>query len=1235
MGRESCDVLFSINDPQIPKDYKEEFTTLAKRAGNEGKVDSCDLQSLYNDKLERSSYRRMDRASFLKEISNPGKGTKSIFDFEAFHAHLALVEHGLIRFGDMWEGAQSKHDSKSFSEMKRGAEEFWKEIPLPLQSPILEKTLKTLCAESPYRELRVRGSGREQSLFISGVTDSSELILAVGPYFGMTFPITEYRSIFAYPDRSLLTMEVGPDGKGVMRRLDPEGNESGWIQFNLSALFRTDTNPLRIPQFAYAESRHSKLQDKEWQSIDIPVVVNMSRDQWHVIRKLDGATERLLDDRIEAIFKNRDAARPPFGDSATLNKLPIERVKKLLAPFDKNGLGDNDRHIEYADASPNPLAGQFHYYTQFFYHDEQGQFQKRHNFTALPQDQQQRARGVSQLWGALEELRRDMMSAQDTHDKIETLAWQLNSFRSRQVDVVSRDPGQGLEDKDHEKQLRDFIQSTWVALESMYGQEINQIWERERLDGHPTIVLGDSLTAGMQFAAVRAAKDLPAMAQHVLLGVGVRGDRISNIGFKEPYPMNTQALLEGGQSLTTTVLQMGRKFAFGAEPYHYNERREGKLSQVVIAGVPGATTHDIVADLSKEPQWQSPGRAFVEQLLKLYPGSSQDGSFLQRIVHEFQIRTTDSQKGGAFVVGLGANNLFGFHDIVLDVPDHDPTQYEDDLKALDRKTKLLSENGARKVYLFPPDVRSLLIPISEGSHFFYEDNTPVPVGSYTLFHWYISAKEHGLRIPRKNIVTADEYVQLGRRFQEMNEAAHRVLGQQSNWLIIDNDRKQGTWKPSDSFRPGVFSYLTEKLRTEGISFDLPGYGKVNYQGHEELLSPDNIHPSNFTYLFWSDLLVQSFANHHTFVDPQGDYTTREDLEDANPKLLGDVYEDIKKHIEYVLHKDPSAYRPSRMTYDKLKAWRTELAQLASKKDIDTLTRGELDTVIQRKWAYFNRDTLVEILTALEPSLEGLGKEKSEVALNRIYQANPLAGDKTVEQIKEHQLAHLIRFRLASLPAHQSSPAVVAIFKKTAVFANEMETDFWEQTRLAITFFNGGGPRGVERPREYHTGKTPGVLAPTLLQTGVAARIASPYQAQGLVTVGVEGALSAVPLSSFPMLNYSALYFSGRGTAAFSAQKFDYGELSLGIGSRFYNEGLPLSLAAEWEIFHQSHQSWGDICNRTVLRLSYHPDGPLYLVTRGSQWYVEGRSDNSFKESYPWIDFRNPMNSIGGGWQYNY
>ncbi|GEM_PF-5069711 len=878
-----------------------------------------------------------------------------------------------------------------------------------------------------------------------------------------------------------------------------------------------------------------------------------------------------------------------------LAQLPLEEIRAYLQHFDESGMGDNDGRIEYADLDPNPLASKFHYYAQFFSHDEHGHFHPLHNFSLLSADQQQKARQVSALWTNLEELRQKMMGAQKTESQKEELT---RVFGLKTAEEVNHpvDPHQGIDDSGYEAHIQQFIRSTWKHLQSFYTRDPQggfwkqEFWETEDVHEHPIMVLGDSLTAGMKSASVKAASDSPAMASYVLTQFGVQSPRIrnigSNIGFEKPFPFDADALIELRNDVMNTTLEMGWNLLVGAKPVYDGARN----SRVIIMGVPGATTHDIIADLSQEEDWRSPGRVFMDPLMGLYPedpqNSKQDRSFLQFAIQEFKRRMQKGERGGSFVVGLGSNNLMSFHQFMLAAPDHDPALYEADLIRLDQKTKELTERGTRRIYLFPPDVRNLLVRIPEQAHFVYEDGSPIPIGSYVLFHWYVGAGEHGVSIPKKNVMSPEEYSEFGRRFQAMNTIAHRVLEQQSNWLIIDNDRKQSEWKSSDPYLPGVFSYLMQKANLEGIRFDnVPGYGTVTYQGREEMLSNDNIHPSDFAYLFWSDLLAQSFVN-HGISSPH--YTVYEDLEDARPELLLRVYQDMHRRVGEELRKNPSAWRPKRMQYERLKTWRENLQSLAHEFENGKIKPSEVGeknyALLNGKWPYFNRETLVEML------------QVTEISPSHPHDISP--------RLKEHQLVELIKDQITGLSAEQKASVLFRLFQITDDFSEKMEKGYWDQTRLMTTFFDGMGPRGSERVRDHHEGKTPGVFAPLLVQAEAAAFVASADDLKMRFTLGLQKGTSAGPFLSAPLLNYVSMHAFIRGSGVFSATEFDYGEIALGAGLRTYHEGLPLSLALEASASLQSNQPT-NLKGRSTLRFSYHPSGQLFLGTPGGELFVEG------------------------------
>ncbi|MBI2345947.1 MAG: hypothetical protein HYV03_03515 [Deltaproteobacteria bacterium] len=827
-----------------------------------------------------------------------------------------------------------------------------------------------------------------------------------------------------------------------------------------------------------------------------------------------------------------------------------------LSLFDQYGAGDRDLVPEWPDLNPQALSAKF---------------RTIDDGKAVFRDGSERE-GIARLWSGYQELC-TILKGNDP---------QL-MCAARPADVT-------------EQQLADFRLA--VAATSALA--------KEDVIGKTGLVIGDSLTAALQFATQPAADTPPLLASQILYAIGVNPLTLGNVGLAGPYPFDGRrheevTCFEWLDYAKTLFVDQIRNVVFGGvwapEGLYHNP---GGL--VTVAGVGGATTHDLLRDQEGAERWDSPATALLNRMASLLkpppcaepPRSPErwrcEKSYLRYALADLEGKLKHrGAKGGFFAVALGSNDLMTFRHVVINAPERTPEAFQKDLIALDEGTRLLStQHGVRRVYLMTPDVSLLFHPLPAGTT--YTDGRTIPPESRTLYHWVLAAK-HGRSIPPQFVLEGKEFTDLRARYRAFQQVANVTLGVESNWLIIDNDKE--------------FHSFVNGLLGSGVSIDkVPGYGKLRYSGVEGGFSPDNEHPSNFGYLLWSELIVQALVNAgFAMIAPLTPAVSQSDLQAA-----------VLERAKAAVRANPSLYRPSRLPYDDLVAARDRFEKVL---DDEADTWRPLADAADRIWPSVSSETLVKIAEVLhlDPRRTGSDAVAHHVLVGDIRQT--LEGKSTEE--------------LRVLWRESVGPILLQWLEAAIQDANR-------KARFARVYFGALGPQGEESAEAIAaTGVTPGFFRSQVLFRPFFAQVSKgldlPYSSTGL-EIEWPANIGFLPLGIFDLLGTG---LQGRLFVNLGQSAEAYLSLPLLNNFHLYADSFPqftLSAGLGWAPrYHlDADEPWEGNRGHVEARLTWTRRGDPAFQVYGLEVYLEGRNPFGLDSWRVW-DPAGLELGIGLGWRF--
>lgn len=264
----TCDPLFLLSDPRLPPNQREEYTTLAARAGAPDAVDTCDLAQAYVE--------RKIPAPQLALTTDTFRDAHGYFDFRNFRAHYLRVFHDL-RFPNHDE---SPH---SMSMLRDHACEKHKRFDYPRLSTTAGNTLFAQTVAAMFRAFPYgfyaqvsEPSRNPRAAFMLAYDCSSRWASSMF----IAFPVTSYGNIVSLaadpiaPQDGFLVAHVDERMRLRLRYITGDGQEAWFLNVDYSSLLNTE-NAEHIPMGLYEPD--PKIGSEAY---PIHVATNMSATQW-------------------------------------------------------------------------------------------------------------------------------------------------------------------------------------------------------------------------------------------------------------------------------------------------------------------------------------------------------------------------------------------------------------------------------------------------------------------------------------------------------------------------------------------------------------------------------------------------------------------------------------------------------------------------------------------------------------------------------------------------------------------------------------------------------------------------------------------------------------------------------------------------------------------------------------------------------------------------------------------
>lgn len=727
-----------------------------------------------------------------------------------------------------------------------------------------------------------------------------------------------------------------------------------------------------------------------------------------------------------------------MGIQKPLPQYPLTTsVWEDLRAFDRLGIGDRDGKIEFTDVDPYSLATKFRFFSEYW--KKNGGPRPAYTLddskkSRLREGSHEEARRTAQLWNHFTSIRYKILEALQSQNR-------LPPDFEEEVRTLAQNPGRIVQE--------DILNTLTLLFEGQPPYDVAPF--AEDFFNEKGVALGDSLSASMQFGAQSApgSRQTPPylLPAQVLKNLEFPPHKIQFLTPDGDFPINTDRHLDPGPWYISSTFKLLWRFLISR---HFLGSQECALAsdlsgekadscpqaaypQVYLAAIPAATLQDVLIDLKHPGTWTSPGQLFLaphrSRIRKTLHDDAGPKNLIGYAIDRFSRLGfgREDPKGGFFAVALGSNDLLSFRQIVVSAPQQNAAAYEQGLEQLDRQTEPLVAQGVRRIFFIPPNVaESVFAKLPAQTRF--TDGRSVPLGSVSLYHWVIAARREE-KIPRHVVLTPEEFQQLKDEYIRYREAIQRVLVERSNWLVLDN-----RWD-----LPAMANRIIHNgIRIAGI----PGYGEIFYKGYEAAFSPDNVHPSNFGYLIWSELIAQATRNRHIRQDPNLQplqYLAVDQEGDAVTQSVRDVEARVRQKIRA----NPSLYRPRRLPYNSIVVLKTNIEKL-EKESPETIRKK-----LEPYWPYLSN-------TMLDKLLEGLS----------------LPLDKN---LPHHQKAAALKAALNHLPDAAFRKVWPELHPLLKDWAEAAATNFFDQIHFTQAYYSSIGARENYDRHDFERGSQPGVF----------------------------------------------------------------------------------------------------------------------------------------------------------------
>lgn len=257
MGETRCQLLFpvgALNHPEISREMKDTFIPLAGRAGHPDEIDSCDMESYYEEHRVPPQQRHSSQGYFLGQTLDRDGYAQLDFDYKKFFAQLVAASNHFefltLRDDRSKKPTDETHKPAEAVKMirERG----------PSQGNLLTEKVRMLAAKYPLWLWDNTKANEPLSLF--GATLETSFACAMIA----CVPVVDYVDVVQHPNGSWLVSEIDSNWRSNVQYFDAQEKQVYWLTLQYSSPARTDLNPYGIPDYQYREFLKKLYPEKKW-----------------------------------------------------------------------------------------------------------------------------------------------------------------------------------------------------------------------------------------------------------------------------------------------------------------------------------------------------------------------------------------------------------------------------------------------------------------------------------------------------------------------------------------------------------------------------------------------------------------------------------------------------------------------------------------------------------------------------------------------------------------------------------------------------------------------------------------------------------------------------------------------------------------------------------------------------------------------------------------------------------
>lgn len=305
---------FYTHDPKIPAEYKSAFKTLATRAGSPTAVDSCDMDSFYEEMGIGQGQRKTNPQDFIEEKFSWWDEWEyiNVFDYEAFYNHLTESVRNRF-FPKVVDVAKDFRDrgediAKQTQALKAGYKELAKD---PAFKGLSEEVASEFTDTYPYLVFFPPNSvhGYKPEIWSTGSVDDENIVAGAGVMV-VSQKNTHKLSLPFDGDEEDLFTEVRA------KQYDPSGEVGWYVNIEREVLWDA------IPEAQLTGQGLAKVLAQQ----ETPVETNMTAKQWQQFQSAEGL------DGFVSITSGMEEAVP---DDAAVQALVRQRIAAQIKEDDE------------------------------------------------------------------------------------------------------------------------------------------------------------------------------------------------------------------------------------------------------------------------------------------------------------------------------------------------------------------------------------------------------------------------------------------------------------------------------------------------------------------------------------------------------------------------------------------------------------------------------------------------------------------------------------------------------------------------------------------------------------------------------------------------------------------------------------------------------------------------------------------------------------------------------------